>query len=152
MASRPLQERGVPHAKTPKVTEKAWWNAHVRPQLHQPARGLIAKKVQDIYNGGLPDVAFLSGGRFAWLELKYAARWPVRARHLPIRYRPAQRAWLREWSRAGGQAYVLLGVAREWYLFDPEVPDPLPLSEVEFALVAGDRASFDPLVRFVAGL
>lgn len=134
------------------MTEKTWWNNHVKPALHRPAAGRVAKKVQDAFQRGRPDVDLCVRGAVALLELKYLDRWPVRGGALTWSggQEVEQRAWMREWTRAGGQAYFLLGVAGLWYLLPVETPNPVTAVELErLALVQGTRSDFTLLLDYV---
>jgi hypothetical protein len=108
------------------VNEKGFWERRVKPALHNPDQGRVAKKVQDAYNGGLPDVACCVGGAAYWLELKYLPKRPVRATTmLHIKCTEVQRKWLTDWRAAGGMAWILLGVEEDWWLLSPDVPDDI---------------------------
>ena len=74
---------------------------------------------------GVPDVECLLG----WIELKHLPRFPARA-GTPVRvphFTREQRGWLRRRWRAGGHAYLLLGVGTrddktaQWFLFQGDV-------------------------------
>ncbi len=64
---------------------------------------------------GCPDVNYTGG----WIELKWLRAWPkrpltkVRIEHFTME----QRRWLSKRCSAGGDAYLLLQVQREWLLF-----------------------------------
>lgn len=80
------------------------------------AAGLDPVSVETPLDDGIPDVNYTGG----WLELKQIPRWPARPA-TPVRvphFRREQRIWLRRRCRAGGRAYVLLRVSRDWLLID----------------------------------
>ena len=65
---------------------------------------------------GTPDVNYLHG----WIELKQLPEWPVRT-NTPVQvehFTPQQRIWLKKRCKAGGDAWLLLQVKKEWLLFD----------------------------------
>lgn len=65
---------------------------------------------------GTPDVSFARG----WMELKSVEHWPKREA-TPLRlphFTPGQRVWLVQHCAAGGWAFLLIKVARDWMLFD----------------------------------
>jgi hypothetical protein len=68
---------------------------------------------------GYPDVDYI-GGR---VELKSLPKWPVRPETV-VRiehFSPEQRVWLARRWRAGGDAWLLLKVGRDWLLFTGDV-------------------------------
>lgn len=70
------------------------------------------QRVESTAGTGVPDVHYILGGVSGWIELKIAPMHPDRAVALSNRIRPAQRAWIARYARAGGRAYVLVGDAR----------------------------------------
>ncbi len=64
---------------------------------------------------GCPDVNYVEG----WIELKWLRAWPKReATPVTIdHFTRAQRRWLCKRYMAGGNAWMLLQVQREWLLF-----------------------------------
>jgi hypothetical protein len=103
------------------MNEKAFWANHVRKALHQPPSS-VAWKIQDMYNAGLPDVAYIIDGRTGFLELKRVPAWPKRASSLvPLAATREQRRQLLEGREAGGACFLLLSVGKEWFLLDPLV-------------------------------
>lgn len=113
------------------MNEATFWSSFVKPTLHVPSLGRVAWKVPAEIRAGLPDVWWSRrhsvdpcGDRIAaiggWLELKYLDAWPKRpGTPITIDVTPMQLAHLREAASGGARTGVLLGVAREWYLFDP---------------------------------
>jgi hypothetical protein len=108
------------------MTEKQWWDRHVHPVLHIPSLGRVAKKVQDAFQRGRPDVDYCDRGVVTLIELKYADRWPVRGGALTWSGDQLieQRAWMREWVRAGGNALILLGVGKEYLALPHDAENP----------------------------
>lgn len=89
----------------------------------------MAAKVQDAFNAGLPDVDACFNGVVAKVELKYAPKRPVRSwtkmtfsknkvTGRPCVASPAQINQLRQWSRCGGHAFLLIGISHHWFLID----------------------------------
>ncbi len=64
---------------------------------------------------GCPDVNYAGG----WIELKWLRSWPKRPlTNVSIsHFTTQQRRWLRNRCNAGGKAYLLLQVQKEWLLF-----------------------------------
>lgn len=80
----------------------------------------IFQRHEDKFSEGIPDTSFSGMGHNGWIELKFAAKWPVRAT-TPLRlphYTPEQRIWLREHGEAGGRCWLFLQVGNEYLLFD----------------------------------
>lgn len=103
------------------MTEREWWGRVVRPALHQPSRRWLAHKIQDTFRKGVLDVWLCARGRTAWVEMKFAKRFPVRAgTKIDVAFSPEQRVISREVISAGGRAMALLGIeeARRWFLLD----------------------------------
>lgn len=73
-----------------------------------------AVPIESPLESGVPDVNFLSG----WIELKHLETWPVREDTIvqPRHFTPEQRLWLTKRCTAGGSAWLLLRVRREWCL------------------------------------
>lgn len=65
---------------------------------------------------GVPDVNYTGG----WIELKWLRAWPKRpgTKIALGHFTTQQRRWLRRRCNAGGKAYLLLQVQREWLLFN----------------------------------
>jgi hypothetical protein len=101
------------------MNENGFWQK-VRKEFKAYKVG-AAWKVQDAYRSGLPDADCIASGVVMKFELKYAEAWPKRKGALKTTLKPSQRAHLMEWDRAGGNAFVLLGVGDEWFLLHPNV-------------------------------
>jgi hypothetical protein len=101
-------------------SEWQMWDA-LRPSMDRA--GLDPVRIENRVAIGTPDVEFIGG----WAELKHADKWPVRGGplRLPHPPSPAQLVWLlRRWTR-GGAAWLILRVAREWFVF--RAPDAFEL-------------------------
>lgn len=64
---------------------------------------------------GTPDVNYIEG----WIELKWRRTWPKRPETIVTidHFTLEQRRWLNKRFMAGGNAWLLLQVQREWLLF-----------------------------------
>lgn len=81
--------------------------------------GLDPVRVENPAFPGTPDVNYIEG----WVELKQEDEWPKRER-TPLRvdhFTPQQRVWLTRRCRAGGRAFMLIKVDRDWLLFRGDV-------------------------------
>lgn len=135
------------------MTEKSFWSTWIKPVLDDERLPGIANKVQDAFNSGLPDVDYCIDGYAGKLELKYEKQWPVReTTGVPIAVSVNQRRQLRRWVEAGGDAYVLLGVADAWFLLPWDVPEKLTHTQLEtIALCQGvGKDSLWILVAYLA--
>ena len=109
------------------MNERQWWSSHVRKYWHQKELGWSSLKVQDAYNGGLFDTINCWEGRVVAIELKWEDKFPARPSTKMLKDQakpyngaglsPEQRRWLEIWRDGGGLSYVMLGVARDWFLF-----------------------------------
>lgn len=87
--------------------------AKMRQTVVKALRSLDAVSVENVCGAGTPDVNYTSG----WIELKYGASWPKNPSAIvPIKLRPAQRAWLIRRVRAGGNCWALIRVKDDWVL------------------------------------
>ena len=82
-----------------------------------------AQRHEDKWASGIPDVSFgivgKSGKVNGWIELKWANKWPKKASD-PLRldhYTVEQRRWLYKRYQFGGNTYLALQVANEYFLF-----------------------------------
>jgi hypothetical protein len=79
-------------------------------------RSLDPHRVENVISSGTPDIEFIGG----WIECKVLPAWP-RLPHTPVRvplFTPQQRLWLRRRRNAGGRAWVVLQVGRDYLLID----------------------------------
>lgn len=107
------------------MNEKRFWEGHVKRVMHSPPH-YIARKVQDHYNPGFPDVQFCMRGKMGMLELKRINKRPARANSIiPLGVTREQKRQLVEGRNAGGSFWLLASVENNWYLFDPLVMDSL---------------------------
>lgn len=96
-------------------SEAAMWS-RLRVQL----RLAELTRHEDKLQPGISDVSYVDGGTSGWIELKYLKAFPKRATtvvKLP-HYTPEQRLFLRRKGRNGGNAWLLVQVDREMFLFD----------------------------------
>lgn len=95
------------------MTERQWWSRYVRKALHRPGEGYIAKKAEDKFQTGTPDVDCMFNGTAARIELKYVKEGPMDWERALDLLRPSQRVWIEEWSKGGGEVLLLVGVDDE---------------------------------------
>lgn len=94
------------------MSESNMWKA-LKPLFED--NGLDAHRIENKIELGTPDVNYLHG----WIELKYKSKWPARGGILALPHFTAlQRRWLDRRHTAGGRAFVLLKVNKEWILFE----------------------------------
>lgn len=148
------------------MTEKSWWSNHIKPRWHRPQQRWVSWKVQDAYNGGLPDTDSCFKGTEAKVELKYLAAWPVRPDTLvsfstyskeerrPSIVSATQHRHLQAWHEAGGNAFVLCGIGKEWLLLCQGGYENVPMTKAQLIEVAvftylaeakTDKLSYDSL-------
>ena len=86
-----------------------------RGRVIRALKPLNAKAIENPIGPGTPDVNYIEG----WIELKWLRAWPVKSDtvvRLP-HFTIGQRRWLRDRSRLGGNAWLLLQCKQEWLLF-----------------------------------
>lgn len=88
----------------------------LRRAVCKALRSLDAISVENRVYPGTPDVNYAEG----WIELKWLRDWPKRP-ETPVRLEhpltQEQKIWLTKRWRAGGNAFVLLQVKRDYLLF-----------------------------------
>ena len=90
----------------------------MRQRVVKALKPLDAWSVENPCRPGTPDVNYIEG----WMELKWVEKWPKRAA-TPVRlphFTPQQKLHLRRRWVMGGNAYLLLQVEQDWYLFNGE--------------------------------
>lgn len=128
--------------------------SHMRRTVVQLLKPLHAVSVENgLCHPGTPDVNCTLG----WIELKATNDWPVRATstvRLDHGLSPQQRIWLLRRRRAGGNAWVLVTVARDWLLFDGAVAahvlgrvTRLELTEAAIRIWEGRTPTSEELIR-----
>lgn len=103
------------------MTEREWWNKHVRKALNNRANWWRAEKTEDAFKAGMPDLILLAEGIVARCEMKFAKRPPkTRGAGVPKPLSTEQRRALEEWIGCGGLGWVLIGFEEERaaYLFN----------------------------------
>lgn len=111
------------------MTENEWWSRYIKPRWHNLSNRWVARKVQDVTNKGAPDVDVCWNGFQCKIELKYRPVMPSSdnlamtfsrySKDEPNRRTVLSREQVRnleEWHDAGGNAYVLIGVDKAWFL------------------------------------
>ncbi len=95
--------------------EQDTWDA-LRPVMAQ--EGLDPRRVENVVGPGHPDVNYAGGD----LELKVLECFPARPTTLVCmpEFTGEQAGWLLQRQRAGGRAFLMARVEREWFLFDAE--------------------------------
>jgi hypothetical protein len=92
----------------------------MRKRLVATLKPLHALAVENPTHPGTPDVNYTLG----WIELKWMKRWKNNAHRSPVlieHFTPQQRWWLRKRWEAGGKAFLMLQVGREYLLFTGDV-------------------------------
>lgn len=69
-------------------------------------KNLVLHRIENIVDAGTPDVIGCLGGPTFWIELKAVPRQPM----VRVGLRPEQAQFLRNWTRNGGNAWVLVQV------------------------------------------
>lgn len=88
--------------------------ANIRGRIIEILRPLHAVAIENALDKGTPDVNTLAG----WIELKQINGWPVNRGPVRVpKFTAEQRFWLRKRCEAGGAAYLLIRVGKEWFLF-----------------------------------
>ncbi len=101
------------------MREERFWSGYLKLALNSPPY-YLARKVQDHFHRGLPDVLFIMRGKMGMLELKRIPKRPVRSTSMiPLGFTTDQKRWLVSGRRAGGSFWGLALVEETWYLLDP---------------------------------
>jgi len=86
--------------------------------------GVLAERLTERLNPGVPDVLWTFEGRTGLLELKWLPAFPTDRTVTPLLtygahgLQPDQAFWLGRWARRGGRAHVLLRIGTDdWWLW-----------------------------------
>jgi hypothetical protein len=93
------------------------------------------QRIESRVGPGVPDVNMCYRGVESWLELKVVKR-PKRGGPIKPRVRAAQVAWLARRRKAGGNAWLLLGIDADVLLFDGSAAADVGRGGLESELVA----------------
>jgi hypothetical protein len=92
------------------------------------------QRIEDSLSVGVPDIYCCISGISSWIEAKYVDpdKLPKRP-DTPVRIglKPEQALWLRNHALAGGHAYVLCKIGREWLCWNEwfeALRDGMPLA------------------------
>lgn len=136
------------------MSERLLWEKYLKPSMQRPP-SRMARKVQDRFVCGLPDVVYSLMGSAGWLELKWLDDWPARAATgVDVGLTGPQAAWIRAWRDAGGTAHVLLGVGatREWLLHNDVGAVLGKQSRASLETRAEVRGSLDNIIPLIVSL
>ena len=157
------------------MNENQWWSTKIKPVWHNVQRGRVARKVQDLVNKGMPDVDLCFNGVAAKVELKWCPSEHRDKGHVYTfstyakkktdpDYDGMTRATvlsreqfrnLEEWHLAGGHAFVMIGIARSWWLipFDRVINLGMTISEMDVqASCFGDLKGVIKAAAYIEGL
>jgi hypothetical protein len=154
------------------VIENEWWSRYIKPRWHNREKRWVARKVQDVTNKGAPDVDACWEGCAVKIELKYANALPARpdtkvtfsrySKDEPNRRTILSREQARnlgDWRSAGGIAYILIGIGKQWWFVDsvfftnPNLVenDGVTVKRLdEIALLSGFREELQMVPEFMA--
>jgi penicillin-binding protein-related factor A (putative recombinase) len=98
-------------------SEKQTWR-NVKRFLDETPRTLHYQRIEDKLQTGIPDLNLAYHGHECWIEMKYLESFPKR-RSTPIRIglTKEQALWLKRRAAVGGSVFVLVQIAREYYMF-----------------------------------
>ena len=71
---------------------------------------------EDKYSSGIADLSFGAKGVNGWIELKIIASWNGDRPVKPSKYTRIQINWLNKRDRKGGRCFVMVKVARDYFL------------------------------------
>lgn len=76
--------------------------------------GIYFNRIENIMVAGMPDVVTVKSGRVTFCELKAVEKIPARASTPLLSDKrglsPEQRNWHLEWTRAGGNSLIIVGI------------------------------------------
>lgn len=108
---------------------------HVRDLIVKDLQGFVTNH-EDKFTRGIPDTSFAIKPRLSgWLELKYEPAWPKMWKtELRIGLRPEQRIWLRNRWKVIHDAFILVRIEDDIYMFTAQHVDALfyPISRDHF--------------------
>lgn len=109
------------------------------------------ERVENMCVDGMPDVLALADGVTSFVELKAQVAWPMRDNTAVLGddgLNPSQINWHLNWTKHGGNSYVLVGVgvlrARQLFMLSGALATGMNrLTKTEFKLL--DRDSWDSI-------
>lgn len=97
------------------MDESGFWE-----QLRSSMRGYWeAQRIESSTGEGIPDVFYTIPGQHGWIELKNLQAMPKRPT-TPVKIRhfeALQKHWLAKHGKLGGNCWLLVKAAKEWFLF-----------------------------------
>ena len=127
--------------------------AGMRGRLTNALRSLHAIAVENPIHPGTPDINYSEG----WIEAKWLRAWPRRPETVVTvdHFTKQQKLWLRQRSRAGGAAWLILQCRTEWLVFDgntaAEILGQVPRAELEArALVIWHKLNEKELLKWIS--
>lgn len=112
------------------MNERQLWSTHIKPRWHKPDLQWVAWKVEDKFFSGAPDADCCFSGVACKVELKYDNKLPAREdtacwfsylnkeKTVKTIVSAGQWNYLDQWHNAGGLAFVLIVVGKEWVLLE----------------------------------
>lgn len=78
-------------------------------------------RVENLLGSGMADVNYCIEGSEGWIENKFLKKYPARpGTPVKIKWQPEQRPWLISQTRAGGRAFVLIQVDKDYFLYNAD--------------------------------
>ena len=100
------------------MRESAFWRSIRKGLVDASDNTIFLQRHEDNCSPGIPDISFCYQGVSGWIELKYRDKFPIKE-STPIlfsHFTIIQRKWMEQYTKAGGNGWILLRIEKETFL------------------------------------
>ncbi len=112
------------------MSEESMWT-YIRTRM---GKSWDAQRHEDKNSLGIPDVSYGINGINGWIELKNIDKYPKRGKIRLTHFTREQRFWLKNRQKYGGNCWLLLRIAQDFFIFKgdcfPELHEGVNFSDI----------------------